>query len=268
MTKTSLIILLIASLFINIFAADMIIEKTDGSTITIAIDEINQITFGEDAIPDPPERVLFIGNSYTYYNGGLNVHVQEMVNSAHPDWDFVAENITAGGATLEMHYNNQSTLNSITSGNWDMVILQEQSTRPVEEPEMMYQYATLLDEVITGAGAETGFFMTWARAYDPPMIEPLALAYNTIGDQLDALVTPVGRAFQLALETDHNLELHVGDGSHPNQEGTYLAACTFYAFLFNESPVGIVYNSSDEITEDEKAYLQGIAWQTYQQYGN
>jgi len=267
MKKFSFVFLLIAFLSFNSFAAEMIIEKTDGTTITIAIDEINQITFGED-VPENPERVLFIGNSYTYFNGGLNVHVQELVNSAHPDWNFVADNITAGGATLEMHYNNQTTLNSITSGNWDMVILQEQSTRPVEEPEMMYEYATLLDGVITDAGAETGFFMTWARAYDPDMIEGLATAYNTIGEQLDALVTPVGRAFQLSLDTDPDMELHVTDGSHPNWEGTYLAACTFYAFLFNESPVGIEYNAEEEITDTERVYLQGIAWQTYQSYRN
>jgi len=267
MKRFSFVFLLIAALLVNVFAAEMIIEKTDGSTITIAIDEINQITFGEDA-PEIPSRVLFIGNSYTYFNGGLNVHVQELVSSAHPEWDFVADNITAGGATLEMHYNNDSTLESISSGNWDMVILQEQSTRPVEEPEMMYQFATLLDGVITEAGAETGFFMTWARANDPDMIEGLATAYNTIGEQLDALVTPVGRAFQLSLESNPLLGLHVSDNSHPSQEGTYLAACTFYAFLFNESPVGIEYNSSDEITETEKVYLQGIAWQTYQNLAN
>lgn len=267
MKKFSFVFLIITVLSFNVFAAEMIIEKTDGSTITIAIDEINQITFGED-LPDNPERVLFVGNSYTYFNGGLNVHLQELVTSAHPEWEFIAESVTAGGATLEMHYNTGSTLESITNGNWDMVILQEQSTRPVEEPELMYEYATLLDDIITEAGSATGFFMTWARANDPYMIEGLATAYNTIGAQLDALVIPAGRAFQLSLETDPEILLHVSDDSHPSLEGSYLVACTFYAFLFNESPVGIEYNVEEEITDGERVYLQGIAWQTYQQYGD
>ena len=86
-----------------------------------------------------------------------------------------------------------NTLNTIEFGNWDYVILPEQSTRPVDNPEMFYLYAELMNEVITNSGAETMFFMTWARESDPGMIEGLAEAYNSIGEQLEADVCPIGR---------------------------------------------------------------------------
>jgi hypothetical protein len=248
-----------------IFAIDMIIEKTDGSIETIPLEEIENITFTNTVI-ETPNRVLFMGNSYTYGNGGMNTRLQEFVQVAHPELDFIADAVTAGGATLEMHYNNVSTLEIIENGNWDYVILQEQSTRPIENPELMYQYAALLDSVITGAGAETAFFMTWARAYDPSMIEGLAAAYDYIGGQLDAMVCPVGRAWQNSLQQNPELILHLSDDSHPNVWGTYLSICVFYACLFGESPEGVDYVNDPQITDIDREFLQTIAWETVLQY--
>jgi len=179
--------------------------------------------------------------------------------------EFNASAITMGGATLQSHYDNINTMNTIEFGNWDYVILQEQSTRPVDNPGMFYQYAELMDEVITHSGAETMFFMTWAREYDPEMIEGLAQAYNSIGEQLEASVCPVGRAWQLALEQNPQLDLYSNDGSHPNNEGTYLTVCMFYVCLFGESPIGIDFVNDQLISEEERLFLQTIAWQIYLQ---
>ncbi|MBC8386157.1 MAG: hypothetical protein H8E57_11645 [Candidatus Cloacimonetes bacterium] len=264
MNKSILVLITVFGLMVS--ATDMVIDKTDGSSESIPIDEIDSITFSLEE-HEPPQRILFIGNSYTYTNGGIDYHLQELVLSAYHHAEIVCDNITAGGATLESHYNNANTLQTILDGNWDIVILQEQSTRPINNPQLFYQYATLLDEVITTGGAETAFFMTWAREYDPEMIEGLAFAYNHIGDELEAIVVPVGRAFQLSLDQDPNLTLHVTDGSHPNVHGTYLAVCTFFASFWQESPVGIDYVNDDSITHDEREFLQTIAWETIQVYG-
>jgi len=196
----------------------------------------------------------------------MNNILDQFTEVAHPELEFTAEAVTQGGATLEMHYNNPTTLETIENGNWDYVILQEQSTRPIDNPELMYQYATLLDGVITEAGAETAFFMTWARAYDPGMIEGLAAAYDYIGEQLGAMVCPVGRAWQNSLQQDPELILHLSDDSHPNVWGTYLSICVFYACLFGESPEGVEYVIDPQITNDERDFLQTIAWETVLQY--
>ncbi len=226
-----------------------------------------QVNWGETII-SIPQRVLFIGNSYTYYNGGIYSHVDNMIEESHPEFDFIAEEITFGGYTLENHYNNDETINSIRSGEWDLVILQEQSTRPVDNPELMYQFARLLDFEITSYGGNTGFFMTWAREINPAMIDDLAAAYNYIGQELDAVVSPVGRAFQKAIEEDPLIDLYSGDGSHPSQEGTYLASCVFYSIIMNESPEGILYINNPEVSEIERDFLQEIAWETIEMYRN
>jgi hypothetical protein len=218
------------------------------------------------AAADPPQRLLFVGNSYTFYNGGLDVHVEGFVLSG-VGVVVEASMATMGGATLEDHWNSSTTRSEIEQGGYDTVILQEQSMRPVVDPESMYEYARLLDGSIASAGGRTGFFMTWAREADPPMIEGLADAYNRIGIELDAVVAPVGRAFQMALEADPSIELYAADGSHPSTRGTYLAACVMYATLWGQNPIGIVYISDPAITAAERLLLQTACWEAVELYG-
>ena len=64
------------------------------------------VDWGEE-FPDPPERILFIGNSITYWNGGVGYHLQDFVLSADSTTTIECEQITGGGFTLQNHYNNQ-----------------------------------------------------------------------------------------------------------------------------------------------------------------
>lgn len=211
-------------------------------------------------------RVLFLGNSYTAYNGGIATHLAELVLDADPEAEIFFQQITFGGYTLQDHFNTESTIDTIENGDWDYVILQEQSTRPIDDPDLMFQYATLLDSVITGAGAETGFFMTWAREYDPEMIDSLAASYEQIGTELGALIVPVGLAWDNALTADPGIVLHATDGSHPNPAGTYLTICTFFASLYGNSPEGLEYVNDESVTNDLRGFLQSIAWETVDGY--
>ena len=58
----------------------------------------------------------------------------------------------------------------------------------------------------------------------------------TLANQLIAPVAPVGYAWLTAWLQNPQLDLWQADGSHPTEQGTYLAACVFYAVLFRQSP--------------------------------
>lgn len=186
-------------------------------------------------------RVLLVGNSHTYYNGGVDVHLQQMINEAHADWNVVVQARTAGGYTLENHYNDQATLNAISSGDWDLVILQEQSSRPMNDPQLFFQYCEALDSLITASGARTGFYMTWEWRNNPEMYVPIRDAYTYIGAYLGGMVAPAGVAFHNCMASDPAIDLYAPDNYHPSLAGTYLAACTMLASNWNIDPTGIAY---------------------------
>ena len=57
--------------------------------------------------------------------------------------------------------------------------------------------------------------------------------------------------------------MHSDDKKHPTRQGTYLAACVFYATMYGRSPEGLP-GSIAKLTDDEARPLQAIAWKTVQ----
>jgi hypothetical protein len=189
-------------------------------------------------VPDDRLRVLFIGNSYTYVNA-LPFQIQRVAESAGAELPLEVVSVTPGGMTLEHHWTSGAARRLIRQGGWTHVVLQEQSTRPIDDPATFQQYARMFDEEIDRVGAQTVLYLTWARQHRPTSQDSLSHQYLTAGQALDARVAPVGIAWQLALAEDPSLVLHYEDRSHPEPTGTYLAALVFYATLFDASPVGV-----------------------------
>jgi len=72
-------------------------------------------------------RVLFVGNSYTYVNdlpGIFKGLSNSLGRSVYTDMS------APGGYSLEQHLTNTETLLKISAGNWNYVVLQEQSQMP------------------------------------------------------------------------------------------------------------------------------------------
>ena len=97
-----------------------------------------------------------------------------------------------------------------------------------------------------------------------PVTAQLAEAYTVAGNDNDALVIPAGLAFAKARQRQSDLNLYAPDKRHPSLAGTYLAACTVYAALTGQSPVGNAYHAG--IDPETATFLQTTAWNTVQEY--
>ena len=106
--------------------------------------------------------------------------------------------------------------------------------------------------------------MTWAYEDMPEMTAELDAAYSAIGEELDAQVVPVGLAFAAVTRERPEIMLRIADKRHPTLAGTYLAACAFYAALFDTSPEGLPYTAG--LPTDVATYLQRVAWSTVTAY--
>lgn len=204
-----------------------------------------------------PTRILFIGNSYTYYNGGIDKEVEGLAPSSQ------TSSIAVGGYTLEDHWNDGAAARSIREGGWTFVVLQEQSQRPVIDPQDFSKFSREFDAVIGTSGAKTVLLMTWERPDSVAMgvtTTNLASAYEAVGAELGAEVAPVGLAFARSLVERPALALYSQDG-HPTADGTYLAACVLYGKVFQRTPLGNTYSGAG-VKKDDAAYLQGVAAET------
>ena len=200
-------------------------------------------------------NILFVGNSFTQRNdlpGMLAAMAAERgIAVAH-------ELISAGGASLRMHWNAGHAAKSIATGGYDYVVLQEQSTLPVKNAKRMAENVRLFDDAIKAAGAKTVLYMTWAREHSPETQQAIADAYNSIGKELGAMVVPVGEAWRKFVEKHDAPALYDRDQSHPTPAGTYLAACVFLAVLLKADPVGIE-TAPEGFDEQDRSALQRVS---------
>lgn len=223
----------------------------------------------------PPIRVLFIGNSYTFYND-LPVQLQQIAASMRETRTIQTERVVVGGRSLKQHWEDTVALAAVRRGGWDYVILQEHSLGALNAPDTMRKYIGLFNQEIRKTGAQTVLYMTWARQHRPESQDTIARMYTGIGREIRALVAPVGLAWQRVRREYPAIVLFDPDGTHPSPEGSYLAACMFYAMFYVRAPLGADCDLCVEkdstpvnlvnIVYSEANVLQRIAWETYLRY--
>jgi hypothetical protein len=205
-------------------------------------------------------RVCFIGNSYTAVNN-LPSLVQQCASSAGKA--IVTSSNTPGGYTFAQHVNNASSMGLIQQGNWDFVVLQEQSQTPSfpigQVETQCFPYAAQLNDSIEKYSrcGETVFYQTWGRQNGdasncpnwPPvctyegMDSLLRLRYQMMADDNEALVSPVGACWRYIRTNYPDFNLYNADQSHPALFGSYVGALCFYATFFNESPDAVTFTA-------------------------
>ena len=228
--------------------------------------------------------MLFIGNSYTGYNN-LAGMVSTCATSAGDTITF--DTHTPGGSTFSQHSSNSVVEDKIAQGNWDFVVLQEQSQRPAmpdtQVETQVYPHAAKLDSMIRHHNpcAETVFYMTWGRkngdATNCPTWPPvctyegmdslLHLRYMTVAENNEAIVAPVGAVWKYIRQNFPSIELYNADESHPSLAGSYAAACCFYTTFFRKNPQLITWNSSLDI-QTASDIREAVRIVVFEQLGN
>jgi hypothetical protein len=197
------------------------------------------------------KRVLFLGNSYTDYNGGLDSMLAALAPHTH------AQRVSPGGSTLQQHAASVDDARVLTSATWDMVVLQDQSQYPVVEPALFAAGAEAMVAEVRAAKATPMFLATWGRPDSPGVTsEALDAAYRSEAERLVMGVIPAGRAFAASLAAKPALMLNQSDG-HPTPAGTYLAGCSAYAAIYHVSPVG--NSAHGGLSADVAEHLQKMA---------
>lgn len=212
-----------------------------------------------------------LGNSYTYYNGGVdgvlrtfaisfgNAPRVRALTKGGSNWQYHLQQVTASGT------NHHAAL--VGSSAFDFVVLQDQSHVPslccytsprYVDPDFDASAKALvqLDAVVKAAGAVTVLYQTWGRR-DSLTRKPYFSSFEAMSEAVQQgykhyaslittsdrkpIVAPVGKAFQLIHDEDYNLfyRLYDPDATHPSALGTYLAACVIFASVTRESPLGL-----------------------------
>ena len=219
------------------------------------------------------KNILFVGNSYLYYNDSLHNHVKRMAIERFPSYEekFIYKSSTIGGAR-SWHHNFKHLLESKNLGvneSFDLLILQGGSAEPLSKNSRVIFKNTVkeVNEIAKGYGTKLALYMTHAyvapdKRYEVNMINKISSLYINAAKENNVKVIPVGIGFENAYKENPNIQLHNLDGTHPSLLGTYLAACIVYGVLYDDSPVGIDYNYFGKVSDQDRIFIQKIAYET------
>jgi hypothetical protein len=229
-----------------------------------------------------PESILWVGNSFFYYNDSMHNHFGRLASASKPRIAMRGTSVTISGSGLDWH-----DLDSLLRPNglgrysfvgdneirfnppgrqFDTTIMMDCSQCPVHPQlqESFHRTSAQYAQTLIKAGIQPVLFMSWAYKDKPDMINGLAEQYTLAGNASNALVIPAGLAFAQAISSKPGLELYQTDKRHSSLAGTYLAACTTYAALLGKSPIGLSYTAG--LDADTASFLQTVAWNTVQAY--
>jgi len=224
-----------------------------------------------------PQNILFIGNSYFYYNDSLHNHVRRMLGEAYPEMTFTFKSSTISAARLH-HHNFDHLIDHKNLGvkeKYDLIIMQAGSFE-FSNSEFRKKYIETVKEFSSKAknsDIKTALYMfhdylPHERRYRENNLKEVIATHRQAAKETDSLLLPIALAFEKAYAKRGDIKLHHPDGSHPALLGHYLAAYTIFAYLTNSSPVGLKYNYLNQLSDEDILFLQTIAWETYIEQNN
>jgi hypothetical protein len=233
-------------------------------------------------IGQKPESILWVGNSFFYFNNSMHNHFGRLVRSGGPDSQVRGTSVTISGAGLDWHdidsllrpnglgryaIVGENELRFSKPGRqYDTAIMMDCSQCPVHPQLQAVFHETVrkYSHTLVRNGVRAVLFMSWAYRDKPEMTASLAEQYTLAGNANDALVIPAGLAFAKAMAKRPDIELYEADKRHPSLAGTYLAACTVYATLYRKSPEGFNYTAG--LNPELATALQTAAWEAVRDY--
>ena len=187
-------------------------------------------------------KILFLGNSYTYFND-MPAKFLALCNESGVDAEVWS--VTKGGYSFA-HYLSEENEKGIefrtrlSERAYDYIVLQDQSVRPAEHTDAFLESARKLCAMVRENGAVPVFYQTWGRREDSEVLKShgwthaemhalLKSAYTQAANENDARIVYAGDAFRLAYAD--GIDVYHTDGTHPSDAGSEVIARAFFGTL-------------------------------------
>ncbi len=215
----------------------------------------------------PMTRILFVGNSYTYFN---KMPATLAAIAAAEGLNWTVESVTKGGWSFAQYADPQNVMHSPLvkklDNPWNAIFLQEQSYRAISDYESFLSGAQGVCALMDPKPEKLFFYATWGRKDGCPLLDELQLtrlsmteklhkAYEEAAQQNGGILSDAGGAFAYAMELYPEIDLYRPDLSHPSAQGSYLIALIHFASLTGYLPDAVRYVPQDVSAEEAEKLL-------------
>lgn len=192
------------------------------------------------ALSQNKSRVLFVGNSLTYFN-----NLPEIVRkvAASDGVQLTVESIAYPDYALMDHLAEGKVQKKLESGNYDFLVVQQGPSSQVDGKEWLLNAGFILSPICKKYGVDLIFYMVWparSRMQDFPAVYK---HYKLAADTTQSIFSPAGQAWLEAWHKSPGLALYGVDNFHPSYNGSLLAAMVIYGSITRKQQLStIAYN--------------------------
>lgn len=193
---------------------------------------------------------------------------------------------------------HRQILKELESGrrNWDVVVLQSYRDDLTGDPSLYGEYAAKFAELAKQMGARVVLYETTpttqnaqavTAAPQAEAILPKTKSMARLANRIDASIAPMSWVAMRCQQKRPDLTLRFINDAHLNQTMAYLTACTLFAAISGESPVGSPVDSVTDIrfmdnkdrskdrdgkpitmkfSAEDREQLQRLSWEAYQEF--
>ena len=185
-------------------------------------------------------RVLFVGNSFTYF-----YNLPQVVNAMSEFSDNLileTRHSLVGGSTLFDHLNQKKgtqTIRMLNEYSFDYVVMNHHSLATIDNNNNFFQVSKQMVELVRSKNAIPVFMQTWAYHSNPLMTHTIASTYEDMSRRLEVEVVPCGDLFSEVRKWRSDLSLFDDDDKHPSKHATYLNGLAFFKYFTNEKTINI-----------------------------
>lgn len=178
-------------------------------------------------------RVLFIGNSYLFFND-IPGMLQSLADSAKGE-TFAIAVVAAPDFALIDHWQNGSARVALRGGEWKWVVLQQGPSSTTLNRDTLRFVTSLFAPEITKSHGTPALFSAWPTSDRAQDFDRAIESYTLAARDVNGLLLPVAAAWVAAARRNPSIQLYA-DGLHPSTEGAYLSSLVLYAKFLNKDP--------------------------------
>ncbi len=178
---------------------------------------------GNDKLGEVFMKLLFIGNSHTYFNDVAGTVLRLLTATGEKSHVTM---LTRGGKTLSHHAGDPTVSFNIRYGKYDFVIAQDRGS--VFEQDPFEAGAAAIKKMTEEAGSRFMLYMPWSPRDNRAAQHDMTEGYLSFSRREHCRFAPAGEVFTRLLSTLAPEALFREDGCHATALGGYAAAVTIF----------------------------------------
>jgi len=174
-------------------------------------------------------RILFVGNSLTYFNDLPKLVDREAGRKGHGVW---TKMLAHPNYAILDHWADGEVQGLIEDGDFDFVIIQQGPSSQAFGREVLFEFGKKFSDLCNANEAKLVFFMVWPSRTYYYTFDGVITNHREAAIATRSILCPVGEVWKKHFDDTGDFSYYGPDGFHPSLKGSEVAAEVIVKTLF------------------------------------